>query len=116
MATDKKILLVIYLVTLFSRFYQLNNSIVYPDEVTWMVKGKETIYALAKLNISYFKTAWWNDNTETYAIGLPVVVLNGLFLFGNGLFMLVVPSPWYHFVPGLTGRKKGISPIVDSVA
>lgn len=31
-----------------------------------------------------------------------MVVLNGLFLFGNGLFMLVVPSPWYHFVPGVT--------------
>jgi uncharacterized protein YjeT (DUF2065 family) len=31
-----------------------------------------------------------------------MVALNGLFLFGNGLFMLVVPSAWYHFVPGVT--------------
>jgi uncharacterized protein YjeT (DUF2065 family) len=31
-----------------------------------------------------------------------VVALNGLFLFGNGLFMLVAPSVWYHFVPGVT--------------
>jgi hypothetical protein len=30
-----------------------------------------------------------------------MVALNGLFLFGNGLFMLVVPSAWYHFVPGV---------------
>src|SRR5439155_25601830 len=31
-----------------------------------------------------------------------MVALNGLFLFRNGLFMLVVPSAWYHFVPGVT--------------
>ena len=30
-----------------------------------------------------------------------IVALNGLFLFGNGLFMLVVPLAWYHFVPGV---------------
>jgi hypothetical protein len=38
---------------------------------------------------------------------IPIVVVtlaafNGVFLFGNGLFMLVVPSAWYHFVPGVT--------------
>ena len=33
---------------------------------------------------------------------LIMIALNGLFLFGNGLFMLVVPSVWYHFVPGVT--------------
>jgi hypothetical protein len=38
---------------------------------------------------------------------IPIVVvtlaaLNGAFLFENGLFMLVVPLPWYHFVPGVT--------------
>jgi hypothetical protein len=31
-----------------------------------------------------------------------MVALNGLFLFGNGLLMLVIPSEWYHFVPGVT--------------
>ena len=31
-----------------------------------------------------------------------MAALNGLFLFGNGLFMLVAPSEWYHFVPGVT--------------
>jgi len=38
---------------------------------------------------------------------IPIVVstlaiLNGVFLFGNGLFMLVVPLACYHFVPGVT--------------
>lgn len=27
--------------------------------------------------------------------------LNGLFLFGNGLFILVDPSAWYRLVPGV---------------
>ncbi len=31
-----------------------------------------------------------------------MVALNGLFLFANGLFMLVAPLAWYHFVPGVT--------------
>jgi len=31
-----------------------------------------------------------------------LAALNGLFLFGNGLFMLLAPSAWYYFVPGVT--------------
>jgi hypothetical protein len=31
-----------------------------------------------------------------------IAALNGLFLFGNGLFMLVAPLAWYYFVPGVT--------------
>jgi hypothetical protein len=41
-------------------------------------------------------------NRTTSVVVLILVALNGLFLFGNGLFMLVVPSEWYHFVPGVT--------------
>jgi uncharacterized YccA/Bax inhibitor family protein len=33
---------------------------------------------------------------------LIIAALNGLFLFANGLFMLVAPSPWYYTVPGVT--------------
>jgi hypothetical protein len=31
-----------------------------------------------------------------------LIAFNGLFLFGNGLFMLTVPRAWYYFVPGVT--------------
>jgi hypothetical protein len=31
-----------------------------------------------------------------------LAALIGVFLFGNGLFMLLAPSTWYHFVPGVT--------------
>jgi hypothetical protein len=42
------------------------------------------------------------NNRPTSVVLFVLVALNGLFLFGNGLFMLVVPSEWYHFVPGVT--------------
>ncbi|MHA3770484.1 hypothetical protein ACXR0O_02985 [Verrucomicrobiota bacterium sgz303538] len=31
-----------------------------------------------------------------------MVALNSLFLFGNGLFMLIAPMKWYFSVPGVT--------------
>lgn len=76
----KEILLIIclYFIGLFFRLYQLKQTNVYPDEITWMVKGKETFYALTKGNLNYFRTAWWNNTEETYAIGWPLVVLNGI--------------------------------------
>jgi hypothetical protein len=40
-------------------------------------------------------------NRATSMVVFVMVALNGLFLFGNGLFMLVAPSAWYHFVPGV---------------
>lgn len=71
-------ILAIYIVGLIPRLYQLSSTGIYPDEITWMVKGKETIYALGKLNLNYFKTAWWNDSKDTYAIGWPLVITNGI--------------------------------------
>ncbi|MEH2183827.1 hypothetical protein [Nostoc sp.] len=35
-------------------------------------------------------------------VGFILTALNGFFLFGNGLFMLVAPTTWYYFVPGVT--------------
>jgi hypothetical protein len=31
-----------------------------------------------------------------------LIVFNGLFLFENGLFMLIAPKAWYYTVPGVT--------------
>lgn len=31
-----------------------------------------------------------------------MVASNSLFLFGNGLFMLIAPKSWYYLVPGVT--------------
>jgi len=41
-------------------------------------------------------------NRATSMVVYIMVALNGLFLFGNGLFMLVIPSAWYYFIPGVT--------------
>jgi hypothetical protein len=35
-------------------------------------------------------------------IGFILIAFNGLFLFGNGLFMLVAPLTWYNIIPGVT--------------
>lgn len=83
--------LAIYFLTISLRLYQLSATTVYPDEVTWMVKGKEFVYALKNMNLNYFRNAWWNNPKDSYAIGLPLVFANGLFhvLFaGAGKFSL----------------------------
>ena len=42
------------------------------------------------------------QNRTNSMVLFTMVALNVLFPFGNGLFMLGVPSEWYHFVPGVT--------------
>jgi hypothetical protein len=32
---------------------------------------------------------------------LVLIAINGMFLLGNGLFMLLAPAPWYMLVPGV---------------
>jgi uncharacterized protein YjeT (DUF2065 family) len=34
-------------------------------------------------------------------VGFILIAFNGLFLFANGLFMLVAPMAWYNTVPGV---------------
>jgi uncharacterized protein YjeT (DUF2065 family) len=35
-------------------------------------------------------------------VGFIPIAFNGLFLFANGLFMLIAPMAWYNTVPGVT--------------
>jgi len=35
-------------------------------------------------------------------VGAILIAFNGLFLFGNGLVMLIAPPTWYNVVPGVT--------------
>lgn len=85
------ILLGLFIVALLPRLYGLSKTEVYPDEISWMVFGKELVYALVKGNWSYFSHAWWNDQTGTYAIGLPLTFLSGIFhivFAGDGKYSL----------------------------
>ena len=73
------------------RLLTMAKAPIYDDEITWMVRGKETIYALIHHNFTYFRYAWWTDTTETQAISLPLVFLNGGFhilLAGAGKYSL----------------------------
>lgn len=81
----------IYLFALTIRLWGINGVGVYPDEVTWMVKGKESIYALFKGNFNYFRNAWWNNSKDAYAISWPLAILNGsshILFAGDGKYSL----------------------------
>jgi hypothetical protein len=41
-------------------------------------------------------------NRAASVVVFTMAALNGMFLFGNGLFMLVAPLTWYEVVPGVT--------------
>jgi len=77
--------LIIFIIALIPRVYGLDQTELYPDEITWMVRGKETIYAIKQLNLKYFDTAWWHIQDDTQAISIPLVLINGpfLILFGK---------------------------------
>lgn len=93
------IILCLYFIGFFFRIYQLERTGIYPDEITWMVKGKEAIYALGKGNLSYYQNqAWWNDTEDGYAISWPMVITNGLShvtLAGTGKYSLHLFSDLY---------------------
>ena len=40
-------------------------------------------------------------NSPVSRVILALIVFNGLFLLGNGLFMLIAPAQWYYVVPGV---------------
>ena len=73
------------------RLLTMAKAPIYDDEITWMVRGKETIYALIHHNFTYFRYAWWTDTTETQAIALPLVLLNG------GFHVLLAGAGKYSF-------------------
>lgn len=74
-----EILFVFALFVLFltTRLYQLSQTAIYPDEITWMVRAKETALAIKTHNFKYFDTAWWTNKTDTEAIAIPLTVISG---------------------------------------
>jgi len=96
MVTKRSIAAVLlYTIALIPRSFQLEQTGVYPDEITWMVKGKEYLYALKNRDLTYLKNAWWNNPKDSYAIGLPLAVTNGashILFAGTGKFSLRIFS------------------------
>ena len=79
MKTGKLLLASVFIFVLFffTRFHRLTEIPLYPDEITWMVRSKETALAIRTLNFDFFKSAWWNLPGDTEAIGLPLTGLVG---------------------------------------
>ncbi len=80
---DIVVVLLLFLLTFIVRAYQLGQTPIYPDEITWMVRSKESALAIRTQRFDYFKTAWWNikDDTEaiaiplTFSVGFPIIYL-----------------------------------------
>lgn len=80
------LLLLIFLISLFPRIYNLAATPIFPDEVTWMTRGKEQFLALRTFNPTYIynffngENAWWRITNDTQAISFPLTILVGPFI------------------------------------
>lgn len=71
--------------SLLFRLWQLGQTSLQMDEVTWMVHSKELVYGIFHHDSTFFKvTAWWNTHDDNYAIGLPTNLISGLSLVSLG--------------------------------
>ncbi|MFH1656625.1 MAG: phospholipid carrier-dependent glycosyltransferase [Candidatus Nealsonbacteria bacterium] len=75
------LIIFIFLISFFVRIYRLQETEIYPDEITWMVRGKESFLAIKTGRFFYFKTAWWKSETDTEAINLPGALISGASMF-----------------------------------
>lgn len=96
------VFIIIFILALIPRVYELNKTIIYPDEITWTVRGKELIFAFKQQNWSYFNSVWWNSKKENESIALPTTFLSGLFtaLFGQGQSSISL-----NLLPGITAAR-----------
>jgi 4-amino-4-deoxy-L-arabinose transferase-like glycosyltransferase len=126
---DIWIMMALYFLAVVIRLYKLNDASIYSDEITWMVRGKELIYAIIHGNIGYFINGWWINRGITEAIALPLTFLSGLsqlIFAGQGKYGLkifsdilaarlpgvvvssLLPVVIYYFGSGLFSKKLSI--------
>ncbi len=74
---DAKALMYLALLTgvFLPRLYNLKETTINPDEITWASRSREVFYAILKKNFNYFKNAWWYEKEDTETIGLPLITL-----------------------------------------
>lgn len=79
------ILIFLFLIALIPRVYHLDQTTIYPDEISWIVRGKGLISALKQRNFKYFDAAWWTSTKENEAIALPLTLASGtsVVMFGQ---------------------------------
>jgi len=74
-----------FILAFIPRIYKISQSPMFPDEIIWMVRAKETFLAVRTFNsnhiINYFKdSGWWNIQNDTESIALPLVAMTGPFI------------------------------------
>lgn len=84
------ILISLFLLTLLPRLYKLSETPLYPDEITWMVRAKETALAIRTLNLDYFSDVWWDIKSDTESIAIPLTTTVGfpIIYLGKGQSIL----------------------------
>lgn len=83
---SKKVINILFLALLFAvslipRAYQLESTEIFPDEITWTARSRESFLALKTGNPYYFKDGWWKTNSDTEAINLPTTIISGASIF-----------------------------------
>jgi hypothetical protein len=87
---DKVVIIFIFLLSFLVGIYRNSEIPIYPDEITWMVRAKETALAIRTLNFGFFDSAWWTIKNDTESIALPLTVSVGfpIIYLGKGQSVL----------------------------
>jgi len=75
------LIIFLFVVSLVPRIYKLQSTEIYPDEITWLVRSRESFLALKTGNLNYFKNGWWKRPNDTEAINLPTAIISGASVF-----------------------------------
>jgi hypothetical protein len=70
--------LVLFLFSFGLRIYELDETPVYADEVTWMARAKDVYASVRSGRWNFFNAGWWLDTTTAEPIGLPMAFLGGV--------------------------------------
>lgn len=86
----------IFLIALGVRVWGLAKAPIFPDEITWMVRAKESFLAVRTFNWGYIydffngANAWWRIANDTQSIATPLALIIGPFIayLGKGQSIL----------------------------
>ena len=126
----------LFLIAFIVRCYGLSKSPIFPDEITWMVRAKESFLALRTFNWGYIQgffngpNAWWRIDNDTQSIATPLALIIGPFIayLGKGQSILsfnllpdfvaarlplvlinsLIIIPLYLLTESLVGRKVAV--------
>lgn len=75
------VLISLFLIAATVRIYNLTGHGLLADELTWMVRSKELIYAVRARNLDFFDSAWWTIKGDVQALSLVNTFFSGLFYY-----------------------------------